>query len=76
MTDQRQKQIEIECCTDPANLIGTDGSVRSYWQDMKELIRACDGVNTNLIFVEHRREGSVHGYPVTEGRLRRIGVNI
>jgi hypothetical protein len=40
------------------------------------VIGASDGALTRFVYVEHRREGDVHGYPVTEDELRRMGVRL
>ena len=72
MTDREQKLLEISCIR-AENLIVEKFSVRAYFMKVGRIVGASDGEETRFIYVEHRREGPVHGRPMTEDQLKKKG---
>ena len=75
MTDPSQRELELGCIDDK-NFIEEQGSVRSYYKDVGEIIGASEGKETRFVYVEHLRYGDVHGCPITEDELRKLGVKL
>jgi len=72
MTDKEQESLEIGCIRDE-NFLKERGVKRAYWMDTGSMIGASNGEETTYIYVEHRREGDVHGRPMTRDQLKKFG---
>jgi hypothetical protein len=75
MTDERQEHLETSCIK-PENFIREVKSVRRYYMNTGRIIGAGSGMETCFIYVEHSKDGSVHGYPITEAELKQMGVKL
>jgi hypothetical protein len=49
---------------------------RIFWRRLDFVVGASDGKETRCLYVIYHQTGTVHGYPITEGELRKAGVEI
>ena len=50
--------------------------IRRFYRRFDFVVGACDGEQTNYLFVEYINTGSVHGWPASVKCLRRKGANV
>lgn len=50
--------------------------IRRFYRRFDFVVGACDGEQTNYLFVEYVNMGSVHGWPASVKCLRRKGANL
>ena len=75
MTDAQQEALEMRCVRH-GRLIGVEGSVKMFFMDAKILVGASEGFETQYVYAEHNWLGDVHGRPISEQELRRLGVRL
>jgi len=80
---EEQEKLELETVEQNeygeyirGNLIKETNSKRIFYRDVGYRVGASDGEETNYIFVEWARDGTVHGRPMGETGLRRKGIKL
>jgi len=72
ISEENQEALEIECTTTGV-LIAERNGKRKYWMKCSGIIGAADGEETDYLYAEWVMSGEVHGRPITEKMLRKMG---
>jgi hypothetical protein len=71
-SDDDVRELEVRC-VDDGNEIRDSGHKKSFYLDAGFIVGACSGSQTTYVYAEWC-SGNVHGRPISEQALNRMGV--
>ena len=74
-TDEAVRDLELEC-VEGGTLIRDASNKRTYFMRTEMIIGVCCGEETAFVFAEWHGSGVIHGRPISQTALRKLGVKI
>lgn len=74
-TDEAVRDLELRCIEE-GTLIRETGNKRTYFMLTEMIVGVCHGDEATYVFAEWHDSGMIHGRPISERALKRLGVRL
>jgi hypothetical protein len=74
-TDEAVRDLEMQC-VEQGTLIRETANKRTYYMRTDVMVGVCCGDETPFVFAEWHDSGIIHGRPISERALRKLGVRL